>query len=161
VDETFHTRLDFHESAVRHQLGDLAADAMTCRETSFDVFPRIALELLEAERDALFLFVDVENLDRDGLANREHFAPVIDPAPAHVGDVEQTVHPGQVDERTEVGEDLDHAFHLIADANGIEELGTLFRALRFDDFPTGEDDVLPVVVDLDDLEFVNVADGTR
>jgi hypothetical protein len=40
----------------------------------------------------------------------------------------------------------------------LEELLAEFGALGFDDFAAGKHDVLALVVDLDDFEFVNVAD---
>src|SRR4029453_4682275 len=88
----------------------------------------------------------------------EHFARVTETAPCHVGDVQQAVHAIEVDECTEVGEVLDDAFHAVAHLHGFEELRTLLGSLLLDELTTAEDDVLPVVVDLDDLKFVRVAD---
>ena len=42
----------------------------------------------------------------------------------------------------------------------LEESVALFRALLLDEFAAGEDDVLALLVDLDDLEIVGVADET-
>ena len=124
----------------------------------FDLFPRILLGLLEAEGDALLLLVDVEDDDLDFLADLEQFARVAEAAPGHVGDVEQAVHAVEVDERAEVGEVLDHALDRVADLDRVEEALALLRALLLDELAAGEDDVLAVVVDLDDLEVVGVAD---
>ena len=68
VDEAFDAFFQFHERAVRHEVGDLAVDALADGETLLDLVPRVALKLLEAERHALFLLVDVEDLDGDFLA---------------------------------------------------------------------------------------------
>ena len=89
---------------------------------------------------------------------REHLARVTDAAPAHVGDVKQSVHALEVHERTEVGEVLDHAADLVADVQRLRGTSDDARRAPLDDFATTENDVLPVVVDLDDLEFVDVAD---
>ena len=80
-----------------------------------------------------------------------------DAAPAHVGDVKKSVHALEVDERTEVGEVLDLSGDLVAHGNGLEELLAALGALGLDDFTTGKNDVLAVVVDLNDFEFVDVA----
>ena len=79
-------------------------------------------------------------------------------APGHVGDVQQTVDAGQVDERAEVGQVLDGAVDHVADLDAFEEELALGVALGLDQFAAREDDVLAVVVDLDDLEIVRVAD---
>ena len=50
------------------------------------------------------------------------------------------------------------AVDLVADLDAAQKLLALFGALLLDDFAAGEDDVLALVVDLDDLEIVGVAD---
>ena len=50
---------------------------------------------------------------------------------------------------------------LVADLDGLEERWRLLGALLLDELAAGEDDVLAVVVDLDDLEVVGVADVLR
>ena len=67
MDEAFDAFLEFHESAVGNEVGDLAFDALSGRETLFDLIPRILLRLLQAERDALFFLVDVEHDHFEGL----------------------------------------------------------------------------------------------
>ena len=99
--------LEFHERAVRHEVRDLALDLHVHRIFLGDLVPRIHRLLLQAERNALFFAVDVEHEHFDFLANLEHFARVVEAAPAHVGDVEQAVEAVEVDERAEVGDVLD------------------------------------------------------
>ena len=91
------------------------------------------------------------------MANAEKLGRMRDAAPAHVGDVKESVHALEVDKRTEVGEVLDLSGDLVAHSNGLEELLAALGALSLDDFTTGENDVLAVVVDLNDFEFVDVA----
>ena len=81
-----------------------------------------------------------------------------DAAPGHVGDVEQAVHAVEVDERAEVGDVLDRALAVSPILTVLEELLALLGAFLLDEFAAGEDDVLAVLVDLDDLEIVGVAD---
>ena len=115
-------------------------------------------QLLEAEGDALLLAVHFEDLHLDRLADAEQLGRMVEAAPRHVRDVEQAVHAIEVHERTEVGDVLDHAVDLVAGLDAVEELLALFGALGFDDFAAGKDDVLALVVDLDDLELVDLAD---
>ena len=156
--QAFDPVLDLDEGAVGDEFGDLAVDVLADRETGLDLLPRIGLELLEAEGDALLLAVDVEDDDIDRLADGEHLARVVDAAPAHVGDVQQAVHALEVDEGAEIGEVLDHALDVVALVDGLEECLALLGALGLDDLAAAEDDVLAVVVDLDDLELVDVTD---
>src|SRR6185369_9767945 len=53
VDETLDTRLQFDEGAIFGDVGDAAAERAADRILGRRAFPRIALELLHAERDAL------------------------------------------------------------------------------------------------------------
>jgi hypothetical protein len=71
-------------------------------------------DLLEAEADALGLGVELEDLDLDLVADLEQLGRVVDPAPAHVGDVEQAVDAAEVDEGAVLGEVLDDALDDLA-----------------------------------------------
>ena len=71
--------------------------------------PRILAQLLHAERDAVLFLVELEDLRRDFVADREHFRRVLDAAPREVGDVQQAVDAAQVDERAVIGDVLDDA----------------------------------------------------
>ncbi len=75
------------------------------------VFPRIVVQLLQAQRDALAVFVDRQHLAFDFVALLEHFVGVRDLAgPRHVADVQQAVDAFfEFDERTVVGEVADRA----------------------------------------------------
>ena len=84
-----------------------------------------------------------------------------DAAPAHVGDVEQAVNAVQVNERAEIGDVLDRALADVAGGHFAQDLRALLGAFGLDQFAAREDDVLPLLVDLDDFEFVSVADETR
>ena len=92
----------------------------------------------------------------NGLTNRKHFAWVIDAAPAHVGDVEKSVHALKVNKRTKVGDVLDDSIDLVADFNGLKELSTLLSTLSFNNFTTAQNDVLADVVNFNDFKFVNL-----
>ena len=127
----------------------------------FDVVPRIGELLLEAEADAFLFAVDVEHDDVDVLADFEDFGRMPDAAPAHVGDVEQAVDAVEVDERAEIGDVLDRALADVARGHFGEQLLAALVAFLLDQFAAGENDVLPLLVDLNDFEIVSVADELR
>jgi hypothetical protein len=83
--------------------------------------------LLEAERDAFFVLVEIEHHDVDLLVEGKDFVGVVDTAPGNVGDVEQAVHAAEVEESPEVGDVFDQTFeHLTffeAGDDGIALLG--------------------------------------
>ena len=79
-------------------------------------------DLLEAERDALGLGVELEHLDANVVADLEQLGRVVDPAPAHVGDVEQAVDAAEVDERAVLGEVLDDTLDDLAFLELLERL---------------------------------------
>src|SRR4051812_8992916 len=109
VDQAFDARLQFDERAVVGDVGDAAGEACVQRVFCLDALPRIVQQLLHAERNAVGLVVDLDDLDLHGLADGEHFGRVIDPAPCDIGDVKQAVDAAEINERTVIGDVLDHA----------------------------------------------------
>jgi hypothetical protein len=81
-----------------------------------------------------------------------------DAAPAHIGDVKEAVDAVEVDEGAKIGDVLDRAFADIPGGHFGEQLLAAFEAFLLDKFAAGEDDILPFLVDFDDLKFVAVAD---
>src|ERR1700737_3153703 len=81
-----------------------------------------------------------------------------EPAPGHVSDVEQAIHAIEIDEGAEVSEILDRALHLVADLHALHEFLPLLASLLLDQFAPAQHNVAAVVIDLDDLEIVSVAD---
>src|SRR5712691_8396020 len=104
VDEALDAGLQLHEGAVVGDVGDAAGEAAADRELRLDALPRIGLELLHAERDAVGLMVDLDDLDLHLLADVEHLGGVIDPPPGDVGDMQETVDAAEVDERAIIGD---------------------------------------------------------
>ena len=115
------------------------------------------MDLLEAQRHAFLVAVDVQHHHFDFLPHFEQFARMAQTAPAHVGDVQQAVHAVQVHERTEVGEVLDGAAHDVAGLGGIHETAALVGAFLLNEFAAREHHVLAVVVDFDDFKFVRIS----
>ena len=102
VDEALDAVADLDEHAERDELGDLALDDRADREVLDELLPRILRGLLEAERDALAVEVDVEHLHVDLVADLDDLGRVVDVAPRQLGDVHETVDAAEVDERAEV-----------------------------------------------------------
>jgi hypothetical protein len=161
VHQAFDAGFELHKRAVGHEADDLALDLLRRRDISFDVVPRIGHLLLEAEADAFLFLVHVQHHHVDFLADLEHFRRMADAAPAHVGDVEQAVDAVQINERAEIGDVLDRALADVAGHHFGQQLGALVVAFLLDQFAAREDDVLALLVDLDDLELVAVADELR
>ena len=159
MDETLDAGGDLDERAVGGEVDDLALHARADRELVLDGVPRIGHCLLEAERNALALAVDVEHHDVELLADLDDLARVLDARPAHVGDVEETV--DRVldgDERAEVGDVLHAALADLALLERGEELGLLLGLDALDELAAGNDEVAPLVGNLDDLEVVGLPD---
>ena len=78
VDQTLDARLQFDERTifgdVRHPAAEDASDGIFGRRA----FPRIAFELFHAERDALRLAVDADDLHLHRVADVEHFGRMVD-----------------------------------------------------------------------------------
>src|SRR4051794_4866085 len=157
VDQAFDARLDLDERAVVGDVGDLAEQSRALRVAARDAVPRVVAELLDAERDAVLLGVELEHLGVELLADLDHFARVTDAAPSHVGDVEQAVDAAEVDERAVLGDVLDHAVDDRAFAQRLHQLGALLAHRGFDDGTARQHDVVALAVKLDDLELHRLA----
>ena len=117
-----------------------------------DALPRIVEQLLHAERDAVGLVVDLDDLDLHLLADVEHLGRVIDAPPRDVGDVQQAVDAAEVHERAVVGDVLDHAVDDLALFEVLHQLLALLGAGLFQHGAAGDDDVAAAAIHLQDLE---------
>jgi len=152
VDQALDARLELDEGAVLGDVGDGAADLGADRILGGHAFPRIALELLHAEADALRVGVDADDLHLHHVADVDHLGRVVDALVAHVGDVEQAVDAAEVDERTVVGDVLHHAVDHLALGQLVDQLAALLGARLFEDRAARDDDVAAAAVHLQDLE---------
>ena len=114
--------------------------------------------MLETEGNAFFFAVHFDDHNLNLFTLLEHFGRMRDPAPAHVGDVKETVHTVEIDERTEIGDVLDHALAGLTRLDRFEERATLLSTLFFDQLATGKNDILPLHVDFQNLKVVSLAD---
>src|SRR6187397_2573998 len=156
VDQAFDARLQLDESAVVGDVGDAAGEARIERILRLDALPRIVQQLLHAERNAVGLVVDLDDLDLDGLADGEHLGRVIDPAPGDIGDVEQAVDAAEINERTVIGDVLDHAVDHLPLFEVLHQLLALLGAGLFENRAARHHDVAAATIHLEDLERLRV-----
>jgi hypothetical protein len=133
MNEALDAFLDLNEGTVRHQADNFAFDSLTDREALFNPIPWIGLHLFHSQGDALFVAVDIKNLDFDVLTDLQHFPWMGQPCPRHVGDMQETVDAVQIDEGPEIGDILYRSTNPIADVDAAQESLPLFRALLLDD----------------------------
>ena len=152
VDQAFDARLELNEGAVVGDVGDSALEARADRILGLDAGPRIGLQLLHAEADALGLRVDAHDLHLDRVADVDDLAWMVDAAPRHVGDVQQAVDAAQVDEGAVVGDVLDDAVDDLALCQPGDDLGALLGARLFQNLAARDDDVAAAAIHLQDLE---------
>src|ERR1700754_4943865 len=156
VDQAFDARLQFDERAVVGDVGDAAGEARIERILRLDALPRIVEQLLHAERDAVGLVVDLDDLDLDGLADGQHFRRVIDPAPGDIGNVQEAVDAAEVNERTVIGDVLDHAVDHLTLFEVLHQFLALLGAGLFQNRAARHHDVAAAVVHLENLEPLRV-----
>src|SRR5262249_45149212 len=153
VDEALDALLELDERAVILERDDLALDDGAGRVALGRRLPRILGDLLEAERNALGLRVELEHLDAYVIADLEHLGRMVHPAPAHVGDVQEAVDAAEIDERTVLGEVLDDTVDDLAFLELLERLALELGALLLEEHAARQDDVAALLVELDDLEL--------
>src|SRR5215203_308212 len=157
VHHTLDARLNLDEGAVVGDGHHLALDPRTDRILGGHVLPGVGLELLHTETNTFALPIDVQNLDLDFLADRNHLGRVGNAAVRHIGDVKQTVDSTQIDESAEVGNVLDHTLPDLAHRKLLHQVLALVRPLVFQNDAAADHDVAPALVQLDDLELVSLA----
>src|SRR5260370_28364449 len=156
VDQAFDARLQFDERAVVGDVGDAAGEARVERVLRLDALARIVQQLLHAELDAVGLVVDLDDLDLDGLADGEHLGRVIDPAPGDIGDVQQAVDAAEINERTVIGDVLDHAVDHLTLFEVLHQLLALLGAGLFQNRAARHHDVAAAAIHLEDLERLRI-----
>jgi len=157
VDETFDAGFELNEGTVRDEAGDLAAHLEVDRVFFGNLVPGIFRHLFHAEGNPQALLVDFEDEDFDFLTGLQQVGRVGEPAPRHVGHVEQAVETVKVHEGTEFRKIFDAALHLRTLVEVGKELGALLVALLLNQFASGEDNVLAVFVEFDDAALEGLA----
>src|SRR3984893_2310719 len=156
VDQAFDARLQFDECAVVGDVGDAAGEAGIERILRLDALPRIVQQLLHAERDAVGLVVDLDDLDLHGLADGQHFGRMIDPAPGDIGDVQEAVDAAEVDERTVIGDVLDDTVDDLTLFEVLHQFLALLGAGLFQHGTARHHDVAAPAIHFQDLERLRI-----
>ena len=150
--EAFDAFFQFHKRAVIGDVGDTARYTAGDRIFHGHTFPRILLQLLHAERDALGVGVDLDDLDLERLTHGQHVGRMVHALPADVGDMQEAVNAAQIHERAVIGDVLDDAINHLAFGQVLDDFRTLFGAGFFHDGAAGDNDVAATLVHLQDLE---------
>src|SRR5438477_478138 len=153
VDQALDSAFYFHECAVVGEVRDLAEKARALRIAAGNANPRILAELLQAKRDAVFLGVELEHLGGDLVADIQHFGRMLHAPPGEIGEVQQAVDAAEVDERAVVGDVLDDALDGGAFLQRGEQLLALGTRGLLEHRAARHDHVVPLAVELDDLEL--------
>src|SRR4051812_12919102 len=141
VDEALDARLELDEGAIFGDVGDPAAERAADRIFGGRTLPRIRLELLHAERNALSLAVDADDLHLHRVADVEDLGRVIDALVRNVGDVKQAVDAPQIDEGAVIGDVLDHTLDHLTLGQRLDEPAALLGAGFLEDGAARHDDI--------------------
>ncbi|MNU66279.1 hypothetical protein D3C71_555880 [compost metagenome] len=151
--QAFNAFFDFNEAAVVGQVGHAARQTGGLRVTLGDSNPGIFAQLLQTQGYTGTLAVELQNLDCDLVANVDDFGRMLNALPRHVGDVQQAVNAAQIYECTVVGQVLDDTLNFLTFLQVGQQAFALGGVLGFDHGTTGNDNVVALLVQLDDLEL--------
>src|SRR5258708_18520538 len=143
---------DLEEGAVLLGLGDDALDRLALGEAVLDGVPGVGAHLAQGEADPAQLGIELDDLDRDLVADGEHVTDVVDAIPAELADVDEAVGAAQVDEGAVGGEAAHLAADQVAHLELLEELLALARPVLVLRRPLGDDQPVALAVDLQDLD---------
>jgi hypothetical protein len=91
----------------------------------------------------------------------KHFGRMIDPAPGDIGDVQQAVDAAEIDERTVIGDVLDHAVDHLTLFEVLHQLLALLGAGLFQNRAARHHDVAAAAIHLEDLERLRIVHQRR
>ena len=114
--------------------------------------------MLEAKRDLFFDRVELEDNHFHLVSDGEHLRGVDDPAPGHIGDVEQSVHTAQVDEDPVIGDVLDKPLDARAFLEDGQGLLAALLPVHFQQGPARQDDISAFLVEFEDFELELLSD---
>src|SRR5208282_917539 len=114
MNQTFNAGLDFDERAKVHQPGNSAAYPFACLVFFGHGVPRMRLQLLHADGNAMFVGVDLDDHGLNLLAHGEHVRRFVDTLPGNFADVQQRIGATDIDKRAVIGEAANFAVYGIA-----------------------------------------------
>ena len=152
--EAVKTRLKLDERAERGDADNLALDDGVDRVLLLGDLPRLRLQRLQAQLDALLLLVHADDLHLDLLARGHDLGRVLHAVPGQIGHMDEAIHAADVHERAEVGQAADDAGDDLILLDLLPGLLLLVHQVRL----AAGDDALLGLVDLDDLDGHRLAD---
>src|SRR6056297_97836 len=152
VHQALDTGLQLNKGTVIGDVGHAAGMNRFQRVLGSHQIPRIVLQLLHAEADAVGFLVDLDDLHLDGLTDRQDFRRVVDATPGHVGDVQQAVNTAQIDKGAVFGDVLDDTIDILALGQVADHFGALLGAAFFQDGAARDNDVATAAIHLENLE---------
>ena len=148
--QAFDSLFELNERAVVGHADHAPVHVRADRITMLGIQPRVRRELLESQRDALLVAVVLQNFYLDLIADIHQIFGMSQPAPGHVGDVQQAVNAAEVHEGSVLGQVLDHSGEDGAFLQVFERLGALFVLLRLEKLLAADHNVATLLVQLDD-----------
>src|SRR5262245_51108476 len=158
VDQAFDARLELDEGPITHDVDHFTGVPAADRILGLDFLPWAGRLVFEAQSDFFLFLVHREDVDLQVLVDLHDLVRVVDAAPAHVGDVQETVDAAQIDEGAELGDVLDHALANLPRLDLGEQLLLLLGAFVLDQLAPADDDVAAHLVDLEYLALDVPAD---
>src|SRR5699024_8464546 len=158
VNQAFDALFDANERTEWDELGDLAWHDLAHSVGACEYAPWIFLSCRQGEGYALAVQIDVENLYGDLVAYGDNLGWVVNVLPGQLGNVNQAVYAAQVDECAEVDDGRDNALADLALLQLVQELGTNLGLGLLQECTAGQNNVVTLLVELDDLGFQLLAD---
>src|ERR1700685_819061 len=153
VYQPFNALLQFDKCAVIGDADDPSTNVRADRIAVLRIQPRVGRELLEAERHALLVLVELQHLYLNLIADVDQIARVREPPPGHVGNVQQAVDAAEIHKGAVVGEILDHSSQNRSLFQMLQSFGSLFTLLSFEHLLARDHDVAAFLVQLNDCNF--------
>src|SRR6185312_4226402 len=135
-----------------------AGNNLAQRVRAGEGLPGVFLRSLERQRNTLAVQVHFEHLDGDFLANFDNLGRVVDVLPGQLGNVDEAVYAAEVNECTEVDDGGNNAGTNLALFQLVEERGANLGLGLLEPGTAGQNNVVAVLVQLDDLGFDLLAD---
>ncbi len=123
-----------------------------------DIVPRVFLQLFDAEGDPVLLLVEIDDLDLDLLTEGQHIRGFVHPMVGDLGDMDQTVHPADVDKGAEIGQRSDRTRDHGARLELLPRLGAEFFLLGADQRRPGNHELAVFGLEFEDLEGVGLTE---
>src|SRR5581483_2479947 len=168
VNKTFNSLLQFYKCTVVGDADDAAIHVCAHWVALLCVEPGVRCKLLETERNALLVCIELQDLDLDLVANVHQIARMSEASPRHVGNVEKAIDPAKIHECAIFGEVFYDSSKNRTFLQMIEQLRTLFVLFLLKKLLTRNDNIAAFLVQLNDcnvealaLHRIQVANWTK